>query len=249
MRDHLRRDRAIHAVLLQGYSGQLRGTRVRHVTTLAARISGIVGSPSPQVPTRAARLPEGTHPESRVKRCARWLKHARSTPEVSWVPSAKLLLAPLAFQTLGLVVDGSVVGRGSVALLRHVVSHGRARPVAWLVRSGKTGHCPEDRHLALVEQGHDRLPSGARVVVLGDGAWDGTRRQATRHTSHGSDVVRTSRHVTVPWHGEPCRCETMGACSQPGTLVALREAHVTRDASGPVLRWCCWAKDDQESLS
>ena len=40
----------------------------RHVTTLAALISGIVGSKSTQLPNIAPKVPDGTKPESRVKR-------------------------------------------------------------------------------------------------------------------------------------------------------------------------------------
>ena len=248
MSDNLRRYRAIHAALRQGYSGQLSGTLVRHLTTLAALISGIVGSQSTQLPKMAARLPDGTHPESRVKRFARWLKNDQITTEVYFVPYAQIMLAQLALQTLVLVVDGSVVGRGGVALMLHVVSKGRALLVSWLVRSGKKGHFPEDLHLALVEQVHDLLPAGAQVVLLGDGAFDGTRLQAAIQGYHWSSVVRTGRYVTVTWDGEHFRCETIGACIKPGTLVALREAHVTRDVYGPVLLRCCWAKDSHESL-
>jgi len=43
------------------------------------------------------------------------------TEEVSLLPYAALWLAPLALQQLGLVIDGSVVGRRGVALMRHVV--------------------------------------------------------------------------------------------------------------------------------
>jgi len=248
MSDNLRRYRAIHAALLQGYSGQLSGTLVRHLTTLAALISGIVGSQSTQLPKIAARLPDGTHPESRVKRFTRWLKNDRITEEVYFVPYAQAMLTQLALQTLVLVMDGSVVGRGCVALMLHVVYKGRALPVAWLVRSGKKGHFPEDLHLALVEQVHDLLPAGARVVLLGDGEFDGTRLQAAIQAYHWSYVVRTGSHITVAWDGEHFRCETIGACIKPGTLVALREAHVTRDAYGPVLLLCCWATDYQEPL-
>jgi hypothetical protein len=49
----------------------------------------------------------------------------------------------------------------------------------WQVRKGKKGHCPEDLHSALVEQVHTLIPPGAQVVVLGDGAGDGTTLQQT----------------------------------------------------------------------
>jgi hypothetical protein len=45
------------------------------LTTLAALISGLVGSKSTQLPNIAAKIPNGTKPESRVKRFARWLRN------------------------------------------------------------------------------------------------------------------------------------------------------------------------------
>lgn len=248
MSDNLRQYRAIHTALLQGYPGQLTGTLVRHLTTLAAFISGIVSSQSTQLPKLAARLPAQTHPESRVKRLARWLKNERVTNEVYFVPYAKILLAHLALPTLVLVVDGSVVGRGCVALMLHVVYKGRALPVAWLVRSGKKGHFPEALHVALLEQARPLIPPGARVVVLGDGEFDGTTLQATLHAYGWSYVVRTGSHILVLWDGERFRCETIAACIKPGTLVTLREARVTAEAYGPVLLLCCWAKGYQAPL-
>ena len=85
----------------------------------------------------------------------------------------RLLLACLALETLVLVIDGSAVGRGCVALMVHVVYQGRALPVAWLVREGQKGHVPEDMHIALVKQVQELIPLGATVVFLGDGEFDG----------------------------------------------------------------------------
>ena len=152
MSDNLRRYRAIQAALLQGYPGQPTGTVARHLPTLAAMISGIVGSKSTQLPSIATKVPDGAQAESRVKRFTRWVRNAQITPEVYFVPYAKVILAHLALQTLVLVSDGSMVGRGCVALMMHVVYQGRALPVAWLVRKGKKGHFPEALHIALVEQ-------------------------------------------------------------------------------------------------
>jgi len=215
---------------MQGYPCQPTGTIARHVTTLAALISGIVGSKSTQLPHIAAHVPDGTQPESRGKRFARWLKNDHITEEVYFVPFAERLLAHLALQTLVLVMDGSVVGRGCVALMLHIVYKGRALPLAWQVRKGKKGHFPEDLHIALVEQAHQLIPSGATVVLLGDGEFDGTRLQHRVHAYRWSYVVRTGSHITVLWDGEHFRCETVAACITPGTLVALTDVHVTAAA-------------------
>jgi hypothetical protein len=48
MSDNLRRYRAIHEALTQWYPGPMSGRMAQHLTTLAALISGIVGSQSSQ---------------------------------------------------------------------------------------------------------------------------------------------------------------------------------------------------------
>lgn len=242
MSDNLRRYRAIRDALRQYYPGQPTGTVARHVTTLAALMSGIVGSKSMQLPNIASHVPDGGKPASRVKRFARWIRNAQVTDAGYLVPYAESLLHHWALQTLVLVMDGSVVGRGGVALMLHVGYKGRALPLAWPVRQGAKGHFPEDLPIALVTQVHKLIPLGASVVMLGDGACDGTRFQHTVQQSHWSSVVRTGSHITVVWDGDRFRCETVAACIKPGTRVALRDVRMTEAAYGPIMLRCCWAK-------
>src|SRR5262247_4224451 len=242
MSDNLRQYRAIREALRQAYPGELQSRCARHLTTLAAMISGIVASKSTQWPKVAAKVPTGTKPESRVKRCARWLDNARILEEVYFLPYAEILLAHLALETLVLVMDGSVVGCGCVALMIHVIYKGRALPLAWRVRQGPKGHFPEDLHIALIELVSGLIPEGTQVVFLGDGEFDGTRLQHTVEGAGWSYVCRTGCHRTAWWDGETFRLDTLGACSKPGTLVALSEVWFTRAAYGPILLICCWAK-------
>ena len=179
MSDNLRRYRAIRNALTQAYPAQPTGNFARHLQTLAALISGIVGSKSTQLPTLATKVPDGTKPESRVKRFARWIDNARILEEIYFLPYAEILLTHLALETLVLVMDGSVVGRGCAALMIHVIYKGRALPLAWRVRQGPKGHFPEELHIALVNLIRVCLPEGAQVVFLGDGEFDGTKLQET----------------------------------------------------------------------
>ena len=92
MSDNRRRYRAIRGALIQWYPGEPTGTVARHMTSLAALISGIVGSKRTQLPSVATKIPDGTKAESRVKRLTRWLDHARILEEGYFVPYGDLLL-------------------------------------------------------------------------------------------------------------------------------------------------------------
>ena len=93
MSDNLRQYRAIRQALRQAYPGEPQGRCAQHLTTLAALISGIVASQSTPLPKVAAKVPTGIKPESRVKRCARWLDNEHILEEVYFLPYAELLLA------------------------------------------------------------------------------------------------------------------------------------------------------------
>jgi Transposase DDE domain len=248
MSDNLRRYRAIRDALTQWYPGQPTGTVARHLTTLAALISGIVGSKSTQLPSVAAKVPNGTKPESRVKRFARWVDNAHILEEVYFLPYADVLLRHLALQTLVLVMDGSGVGRGCTALMLHVVYKGRALPLAWRVRQAPKGHFPEELHIALVELIRGLIPAGTPVVLLGDGEFDGTRLQHTLQQAGWAYACRTATSTVATWEGETFRLDALGACLKPGRLIELQEVHCTREAYGPIMVLCCWAKGYQEPL-
>ena len=248
MSDNLRQYRAIRDALRQAYPGEPQGRCAQHLITLAAMISGIVASKSTQLPKVAAKVPNGTKPASRGKRFARWLDNERILEEVSFLPYAEILLAYLALETLVLVMDGSVVGRGCVALMIHVIDKGRALPLAWRVRQGPKGPFPEALHIALVELVRACLPEGPPVVCLGDGKFDGTALQKTLNDEGWFYACRTAQSTVATWEGETCRLDALGACSKPGTLIELKEVKRTRDAYGPVMVLSCWAKGYQEPL-
>src|SRR3989337_123258 len=111
MSDNLRRYRAIKNALKQLYVTEPRGNLARHLDTLAALISGIVGSKSTNLPAVAAKVPDCSKRESRVKRFSRWVNNQRIETEIYFLPYAEALLGSLAGHTLLLAMDGSEVGR------------------------------------------------------------------------------------------------------------------------------------------
>jgi len=96
MRDNLRRSRAIRQALKQGYPGEPSGRLAQHLTSLAAFMSGIIGSKSSQLPSMATKVPDRAKPDSRVKRVSRWLDNDAILEEVSCLPYAEMLLHHLA---------------------------------------------------------------------------------------------------------------------------------------------------------
>src|SRR3990172_5141184 len=71
-----------------------------------------------------------------------------------------------------LVMDGSTVGRGCMALLVGVVYQRRVLPLAWVVYKGKKGHAPASRHLEVLELVQPLIPAESTVILLGDGEYD-----------------------------------------------------------------------------
>ena len=96
MSDNRRRYRAIKAAIMQLYPTEPRGNIARHLHTLAALVSGIVGSRSTNLPAIAGKAPDGTKRESRVKRFYRWMKNERIDAQVYFLLYADELLESLA---------------------------------------------------------------------------------------------------------------------------------------------------------
>ena len=248
MSDNHRRYRAIRQALIQCYPGEISGRMAQHVTVLAAMIRGIVGSQSSQLPRIATKIAEEAKLESRVKRMTRWLKNDEIKEGLYFLPYAESLLACLGLETLVLVMDGRGVGRGCSALMLHAVYKGRALPLAWIVRECPKGHAPESLHIELVELVSELLPEETTVVFLGDGECDGTKLQKTMKDSGWLYACRTAKSTVATWKGVEFKLDLLGSSIRPGKLIELKEVQFTRNAYGPVMVFCCWAKGESEPL-
>jgi DDE family transposase len=248
MSDNHRRYCAIREALTQCYPGEISGRMTQHLTVLAAFIRGIVGSKSSQLPSIATKIADRSKPESRIKRLSRWLDNEHVKEEVYFLPYAERLLQCLALETLVLVMDGSGVGRGCCALMLHVVYHGRALPLAWVVRECPKGHAPEALHIELVELVSEIVPEGTKVVFLGDGEFDGIHLQDTMNDLGWFYACRTAKSTVVTWEEVTFHLDLLGDSIKSGMLIELKEVQFTRDAYGPVMVLCCWAKGEVEPL-
>jgi hypothetical protein len=224
------------------------GNFSRHLNTLAGFICGIVGSKSCQLPQVGDNFPASAKPASREKHLKRWLENADICADVYFLPFACSLLRNLAHLPLVLVMDGSTVGRGCVSLMVALVYKKRALPIVWMVSEGKKGHFPESLHIALIKEVQELVPDGARVVLLGDGEFDGINLQAIVNGWKWEYVCRTARSITLYYEGEPFHFGALGDATKQGESIGVTDVFFTHEKYGPVLAISWWRQDCKEPI-
>lgn len=241
MSDNHTRYHLIRQGLEQLFPTRLSASQLRHLRTLALLVHGLIASAHCQLPKLAAKAPKKAKLESRIKQFQRFLDNDKVTQQTFWLPFAQPLLKSLSGngqRELKVCLDGSAMGKECMALVASVVYAGRALPIAWLVVKGKKGHLPQERHLELLEMVHKLVGGASRVVVLGDGEFDGTRLLA-RITSLGWHyVARTAKSSQLKDGDLGLNFEQLGV--GPGGMVAVAGALFTAQAYGPLLAVAVW---------
>lgn len=249
MSDNKTRYREVRNALERLYPTQPKGNFARNLNTLAAMISGIVGSKSTQLPKIAGKVPEQVKPTSVEKRIKRWIINDRIEGDMYFLPYAQALLLSLGLQEIVLAMDGSVVGRGCIMLMVSVIYKKRALPLAYTVVQGKKGHFPEQTHIALVKQVHNMLPEPEReVVFLGDGEFDGVELQRTLNSWGWLYVCRTGRNIKIFLRDEEFDLGTIGQFMMPGSYRHVEGVLFTNKKYGPVMVIVWWAENNEEPI-
>ena len=274
MSDNLRRYCAILVALKQAYPHEPTGNLARHLRTLAALVSGIVGSRKCHLSAIASKVPDGRKRESRIKRLSRFLQNEAVTPEAFFRPYAQALVqslppGPLVLVMDGsqvvLVMDGSQVGRGCMALMVSILyecksehrhpqgkSKGRSQralPLCWRVVKAKKGHFPQESHRELLAQARGLIPAGREVLFLGGGEFDGCDLLRDVAAAGWHYVCRTARNVLLAqadWPEETFSPSDLGL--QPGDCVELTDVLFTGQGLGPVLVGAAWEPGQKEPL-
>lgn len=249
MSDNLKRYLAIFAALKQRLPQEPVGNQRRHLCVLASMISGIVASRRTSLPAIASKMPTGspsTQRESRIKRLSRWLGNKQVTTQTFFAPFARAVLASLPEGPLVLVIDGSEVGRGCLALVLSVVYHKRALPLGWIVIEGKKGHFKEERHVELLEQVAPLVPCGRAVIFLGDGEFDGCALLKALSGLGWSFVCRTAKNIQLCEEGQWFSFTDLSV--QPGELLSIPEVGFTGHNYQCVTAIACWEEGYEEPL-
>ncbi|NTU48836.1 MAG: transposase [Syntrophobacteraceae bacterium] len=211
-------------------------------------ITGIVLGRGVQLPDVAAKIPAPALPASREKKLYRCLKNEKITHETYFLPCLEALLSALSHSPLIMAIDGSAAGRNCVTLMVALVYRQRALPIAWTVIEGKKGHFPEEMHVELVRQVQKIVPEGARVVVLGDGEFDGINLQAVINQWRWGYVVRTAKTAVLTWEGHEFSFDDIAEHVIEGDRFEIPGALFTRKKYGPIHGVTWWRKGCQEPI-
>ena len=92
------------------------------------------------------------------------------------------------------------------------------------------------------------VPNGARVVVLGDGEFDGVDLQALARGSGWDSILRTSKTATLTWEGEEFRFDDVADHLSPGEVYDVPGSMFTQRKYGPVLAVTWWRNDCKEPI-
>jgi hypothetical protein len=135
-----------------------------------------------------------------------------------------------------------------MTLMISLVYKQRGLPIVWTVATRRKGHFPEKIHIELMSQVQELVPQGARVVVLGDGEFDGVDLQALVNRCKWEHVLRTSKTARLNWQGEEFCFDDVVAHVSPGALFDVPDALFTQREYGPVLALTWWRNDCKEPI-
>jgi hypothetical protein len=160
---------------------------------------------------------------SLLQQSKRWLSNKWTDWQTFYLPFAQHFLQSLAAKReIVFVIDGSQTGPANTTLMLSVLCKGFAIPVAWVVKKGEKGHFPEEMHTDLLKMVTQICPPGCRIVLLGDGEFDGQALQQCCVDNQWSFVVRTSSDRLIDFGGEVARFDSLQTtrriCFIPGAL-------------------------------
>ena len=147
---------------------------------------------------------------SLLQQAKRWLSNKWTDWQTFYMPFARHFLQGLAAKgEIVFIIDGSQTGSANTTLMLSVLCRGFAIPMAWVVKRGEKGHFPEEMHTNLLEMIARICPTGCRLVLLGDGEFDGQGLRQWCVDNYWSFVVRTSSDRLIDFDSEVARFDSI----------------------------------------
>lgn len=220
-----------------------KGNALRRLKVLSKMISALIRSGRASMQSIGNELEAATDLESRVKQVKRWLTSKWTDYEVHFIPYILPIIRSLSKHgELLLAIDGSGIGSKSSALMISIIWRKRAIPIGWLVRQAPKGHFPEQMHTDLIRQIADLLNTvitpdqSCKIVLLGDGEFDGIKVQQTCLDLGWIYVLKTAKDTLIADNPQ------MENASKFGHLIAhqdtkhwmLNDMYITKKGYGMV---------------
>lgn len=171
---------------------------LQRLNVLSSMVSSILISGRTELSKMALSNPERIKLSSRVKQFKRLLMNENVDAKTYFIPYIQPLLENLSGSgELVFSIDGSAVGSGCMCLMFSVIYKGKAIPVVWKVYRRKKGHLPEEEHQKLLDELANLVPQNCRVIITGDGEFDGCSWQSDILEQGWSYVLRTGKNVKI----------------------------------------------------
>ena len=214
MSDSFRCFVAIFSSLKSLYQCEPKGNFYRRLRCTAFFINGIILSRSCQLPDVSGKCADSRKPLSREKSFYRLLKNEHFSYQVHYMPFAKALIQAVQTDTVTITFDGSIIGHGCITLVAGLVYKNRALPLCWIVKKGGKGHFKEKIHMELLDQLMQLIPKGKKVVILGDGEFDGAKFLSKIKKNNWIFVTRTAKNRVMIEENESFRMRDLGVGEQ-----------------------------------
>lgn len=205
---------------------EVKGNHLRRLKVLAKMINSCAKTKKCSLSTLSGSSVSDTRQsESRIKQVKRWLCSKWTDWDAFFAPYIAHLLTQLAKRgELILVIDGSETGQNCCTLMLSVLWRGYSIPIVWLTRQGPKGHFSDQVHTDLVRRFSQIFidHSDCRIVLLGDGEFDGTDLRSFCQKCGWEYVLRTSLDRQVDFGtGESGRIDQLSSLLYDREIVFL----------------------------
>lgn len=191
----------LHAVIPGGSQGQLS----RRICLMACLIQACIhnGHSRLESLSEVTEAYQARKKSSLLQQAKRWLSNKWTDWQTFYLPFARHFLQALSAKgELVFIIDGSQTGHANTTLMLSVLCRGVAIPVAWVVKKGDRGHFIEEMHLDLLKIVAPICPRECRIVLLGDGEFDGESLRQWCLDCNWIFVVRTASSRLIDFNGE-----------------------------------------------
>jgi hypothetical protein len=153
--------------------------------------------------------------ESNIKQSKRFLSSKWTDWNSFFAPFIIPIIGQLSLKgELILIIDGTQTAGNCNTLMLSVIWKKYAIPLVWLTKVGEKGHFSENIHLDLLNEVTNIIPKNCRVVILGDGEFDGKLLRERIQNLGWEYVLRTSKDRKLQVGcGEGCRFDQVGLTS------------------------------------